>query len=76
MLQKQAQRELKKLCRLLGVFWNERRSVVPVTYVERVEDAGGVLHWGRKENGGKGGKKGYMYSSPCNLFHFVRFVGN
>ena len=31
--------------------------------VEGVEDAGGVLNTGGKENGGLGGKKGYIYSS-------------
>ena len=27
------------------------------------------------ENGGEGGKKGYIYSSSCNLIHILRFVG-
>jgi len=43
--------------------------------VERVEHAGGVLNTGGKENGGKGGKKGYIYSSSYNLIHILRFVG-
>jgi hypothetical protein len=48
------------------VFWNERRSFVQVTCVEKVEDAGGVFNTGGKENGGEGGKKGYIYSSSCD----------
>jgi hypothetical protein len=43
--------------------------------VERVEDAGSVLNRGGKENGGEGGKKGYIYSSSCELIHILRFVG-
>ena len=43
--------------------------------VERVEDAGGVLNMGGKENAGVGGKKGYTYSSSCGfLVHPVLFV--
>jgi len=57
------------------MFWNERRCFVQVMCVERVEDAGGVLNWGGKENGGEGGRKGYIYSSSCNLIHILRFVG-
>jgi len=30
--------------------------------VRRVEDAGSVLNPGGKQNGGEGGKEGYMYS--------------
>jgi hypothetical protein len=48
---------------------------VQVTCVERVEHAGGVLNTGGKENGGKGGKKGYLYSSSGNLIHILHFVG-
>ena len=33
----------------------------------RVQDAGGVFNTGGKENRGEGGKKGYIYSSSCNL---------
>jgi len=43
--------------------------------VERVQDAGGVLNTGEKENGGVGGKKGYIYSSFRNLIHILHFVG-
>jgi len=48
---------------------------VQFTCVERVEDAGGVLNMGGTENGGEGGKKGYIYSSSCDLIHMLRFVG-
>jgi len=30
---------------------------------------------GRKKNGGVGGKKGYIYSSSCDLIHIMRCVG-
>jgi len=30
---------------------------------------------GRKETGAVGGKKGYIYSSACDLIHTLRFVG-
>jgi len=43
--------------------------------VVSVDDAGDVLTMGRKENGGKGGKKAYIYSSTCDLIHIPRFVG-
>jgi hypothetical protein len=43
--------------------------------VERVEDAGSVLNMGGKENGGEGGKKGYIYWSSCDLIYILRFVG-
>jgi hypothetical protein len=42
--------------------------------VKRVEDAGGMLNTGVKETGGVGGKKGYIYSSSCNLLHVLHFV--
>ena len=45
-----------------------------VTCVERVEDAGGVLHMGGKENGGEGGKNGYIYLSSCDLIHILHFI--
>jgi len=71
----QAQRELTKLCRLSDVFWNERHCVVQVTCFERVEYAGGELNSRRKQNGGEGGKRGYIYSSSSILIHILRFVG-
>jgi len=43
--------------------------------VERVEDAGGVLNTGGKENEGVGRKKDYIYSSSCDLIHILRLVG-
>ena len=43
--------------------------------VGRVEDAGSVLNTGGKENRGVGGKKGYIYSTSCDLIHILRFVG-
>ena len=46
-----------------------------VMSVQRVEDAGGVLHTGGKENGGEGVRKGYIYVSSCDLIHILRFVG-
>jgi hypothetical protein len=48
---------------------------VQVTCVARVEDAGGVLNTGGKENGGEGGKRGYIYSTSCDVIHILRFVG-
>ena len=57
------------------MFWKERRCVVQVTCVERVEDAGHVLNAAGKENGGEGGKKGYIYSSSCDLIYILRFIG-
>ena len=36
-------------------------------HVERVEDAGGGLNLGGKENGGVGGMKEYIYSSSCDF---------
>jgi len=43
--------------------------------VEIVQDAGSVFNMGGKENGGVGGKKGYIYSSSCDLIHILHFVG-
>ena len=43
--------------------------------VERVEDSGGVLNMGGNENGGVGRKKGYLYSSSCDLIHILCCVG-
>jgi len=37
--------------------------------------AGGVFNTGGKENGGVGGKKGYIYSTSCHLVHILLFVG-
>ena len=45
------------------------------TCVERIEDAGGVLIKGGKENGGEGGQKGYIYPSSYYSIHILRFVG-
>jgi len=43
--------------------------------VEKVQDAGGVSNMWGKENGGLGGKKGYIYSSAHDLIHILCFVG-
>jgi len=59
---KGAQRESTKFYRLSGVFWNERRCFVQVTWC-RDQDPVGVYNTGGKEKGGVGGKKGYIYSS-------------
>jgi hypothetical protein len=37
--------------------------------------AGGAFTTGGKENRGVGEKKGYMYSSSCDLVHILRYVG-
>jgi hypothetical protein len=37
--------------------------------------AAGVFNTGAKDNGGVGGKKGYIFSSSCDLIHILRFVG-
>ena len=39
------------------------------------QDAAGVFYMGGKDNGGVGGKKGYIYSGSCDLIHILRFVG-
>jgi len=60
--QKEAQMESTMLCRLSGVFRNERRCFVQVTS-SRDQDAVSVYNkWG-KEKGGVCGKNGYTYSS-------------
>jgi len=42
--------------------------------VEIIRDAAGVFNAGGHENGGVGGKKGYIYSSSCNfLVQLVRY---
>ena len=43
--------------------------------VEIVQDAAGVFNTGGKDNGGIGGNKGYIYSSPCDSIHIQRVVG-
>jgi hypothetical protein len=43
--------------------------------VEIVQDAAGVFNIGEKDSEGVGGKKGYIYSSSCDLIHFLRSVG-
>jgi len=43
--------------------------------VERVQNTCGVFNMGGKENGGVGGRKGYIYLSSCNSIHILRFVG-
>jgi len=53
--------------------------------VEMVPDAGSVFNSGRKDNGGVGrqrkgnggvgGKRGYIYSSFCDLIHILHIVG-
>jgi len=42
---------------------------------EIVQDAGGVFNMGGKENGGVGGKKGYIDMSSCDLIHILHYVG-
>jgi hypothetical protein len=37
--------------------------------------AAGVFNTGGKDNGGVGGKKGYIYSRSCDLIHMLCFVG-
>jgi hypothetical protein len=37
--------------------------------------AGVVFNTGGKDNGYVGRKKGYIYSSSCDLIHILRFVG-
>jgi len=43
--------------------------------VDIVQDAGSVNNTGRKENGGVGRKKGYIYSCSCDLISILRIVG-
>jgi hypothetical protein len=67
--------ECTELCRLSVVFWNERRYFLQLTRC-RDQDAVGVYHTGGTENGGVGGKKGYIYlSSGDFLVQVVSFVG-
>jgi hypothetical protein len=57
------------------VFSNERRCFVQAT-CERDQDAVGVYNMRGKENGGIGGKKGYIHSSSSDfLVQLVSFVG-
>jgi len=59
----------------LGVFGNERRCFVQVTWGQD-EDAVGVYNTGGQQNGGVGGKKGYIsLSSGDFLVQSVSFVG-
>jgi hypothetical protein len=41
----------------------------------RVFDCWGEFNAGGKENRGVSGKKGYIYSSLCNMVHILRIVG-
>jgi hypothetical protein len=43
--------------------------------IKIVQDADGVFNKGGKENEGVGRKKGYVYSSSCDLIHILCFVG-
>jgi hypothetical protein len=43
--------------------------------VELLQDATGVFSTEGKDNGGVGGKKGYIYSSSCAGVHILGFVG-
>jgi len=38
--------------------------------------AAGVFSMGGIDNGGVDGKKGYTYSSSCDLIHILRVVGS
>ena len=44
--------------------------------IVRVQDAGGVFNTGGKENGGEGGRKGYIYSSSCDFLVQLVFLVN
>jgi len=44
--------------------------------VRIVQDAGGEINTGRKEDEGVGGKKGYIYLSSCDLIHILRLLVN
>jgi len=39
------------------------------------KDAAGVFNTEAEDNGVVGGKKGYIYLSPCDLIHILPFVG-
>ena len=52
-----------------GIVWRKSRDA------EMVQDAGGVFNTGQKDNGGVGGKKGFIYSSSCDQIQTLRFVG-
>jgi len=60
--QKEAEMESSKLCRLLGVFWNERRCIVQVVWCWDL-DAVSVQNTVGKEIASEGGKNGYIYSN-------------
>jgi len=73
---KEAQRESTKLCRLSGVFWNERCCFVQVTWCWD-QDTVGVYTMGGKENGGVGEKMGYIWSSSGDyLVQHLGLVGS
>jgi hypothetical protein len=36
--------------------------------IERVQESGGVITIGAKQNVGEGGRMGYIYSSSCDFF--------
>jgi hypothetical protein len=36
--------------------------------IETVQESGGVINIGAKQNVGEGGKMGYIYSSSCDFF--------
>jgi hypothetical protein len=75
MQRKESQRYVTKLCRLLDVFWNERRCFGQDT-CGRDQDAVSVYITVGTEHGGVGGKKGYIYWSSGNiLVQLVSFVG-
>jgi len=42
----------------------------------RVQHTGGVFDMGGKENGGEGGKKGYIYSSSCDFLVQLVLLAN
>jgi hypothetical protein len=43
--------------------------------IKIVQDAAGVFNPGAKDSAGVGGKKGYIYSSSCDLIHILYYVG-
>jgi hypothetical protein len=52
-----------------GIDWSKSCDI------ERVEDAGGAFNIGGNQTGGVDRRKGYIYSSSCNLIHILHFVG-
>jgi hypothetical protein len=58
------------------LYFEMRRIVVCKSCdVVIVEHAGGVLNTGRTASGGVGCKKGYIYSSSCDMIHILRYIG-